>query len=321
MSKLLFSFGLIFLGICTGQIIKKLQNRISQRIPLHKVMIILRDIAFLILNPIVLINSFWIVDTSNITLIVLPFICIITLALGGGLALVFSRAFKHSNTKKAAMYACGTLSNVGTVGSLVVFTFLGEYAYSIAAMFYVFEPFYVFLIGYTFTKALCEGNFNIKERLKGVITDKPLLIYFSAILIGIALNFSSLTRPVFMEKYNQHMIPLVSFTLIFTTAYKMHIGKIKHNLRESFVIVGIKYVFIPLSALCIAYFFGLQHIENGLVIKVLIIMTLIPTSFNSLMLPDLFNADRDIINSAWIMTMLPLAFIIPLEYLFLVVLT
>ncbi len=320
MSKLIFIFAIIFLGILAGQFVKRFQSKLSQEVPLHSIMNSIRTIAFLVFNPIVLVSSFWIVDFTNVTLITLPLLCTGMMLFLGFLATIISKLLNHTKEQRAAMFSVGTSSNVGIIGSLIVFTFFGERAYSIALMYYMFEPFYIFIVSYSIIKTILHGTFDIKSALKSIITDKTIIIYLSAIILGLLLNISPIERPSFLGIYNEYMIPLVSFMLIFSASYKMRLEKIQHNMKEGFLHVGLKYIISPIVAITIAYLLGYQNFENALLIKIVLILNLVPSSFNALMLPDLFKTDRDITNTVWVMTTAFLAIIIPLEYIFLIVL-
>ncbi len=219
------------------------------------------------------------------------------------------------------MFGCATFSNLGTIGGLIVFSFLGEVAFSIAAMYFVLESFYNYLFAYPVVKSIGDGitDDSLSEKIKGLLKDPSIVIYVSAVFVGVILNLSGLQRPEFMAQYNNIMIPVVSFFLISTIAFRMEFTKMKSYFKEGALIVFIKYVFSPVLAVCLGYVFGLHHLENGLVMKTLIIMSMTPCGFNSIIVPTLYNVDKDLANSSWIFSMLSLIVVVPLEYIFLVV--
>ncbi len=320
MNRLILSFAVIVLGILVGQVIKYINTTslINNKEAFGKSVDRVRKVAFFIFNPIILINSYWIVDFSNIHIFVLPFMCVFILVISGSIGLLFSKLFKHNNQQRASMFACSTFSNLGTIGGLIAFSFLGESGFAIAAMFIVLESFYNYLVGYPVVKILGEGTSKFKGNFKSFFQDPSIVIYLSAVVIGILLNLSPLKRPLFMLKYNEFMIPITSFLLIFPIAFKMNISKTHACLKEALVVTCIKFIIAPVLAISVAYLFGLNTVENGLVIKALIVMNLVPCGFNSILVPTIYKADRDVANSIWIFTMVVLIIIVPIEYMFLV---
>lgn len=314
MEKLIFSLSIIIVGIICGQFIKRTTSNKSNITLVSKRMDQIRVFAFLILNPIVMINSYWIIDFNNISMLILPFICLIVLFVGGAVALFISNVLKHNSQEKASMFACGTFSNLGTIGGLITLTFLGEKAFTIAALYFLFESFYNFLIAYPIIKYIGEGKSDSNDKWWLVFYDKTIIIYIISIIVGVSLNLIGLQRPQIMTDYNNIMIPVISFLLTFAISYKMEFRKIKSNLSEGIIGIIIKVIVSPIVAILVAYLFGLQNIENGLVIKVLLIMSTVPCGFNSILVPTIYKADKDVANSIWIMTMIASLMVLPIIY-------
>ncbi len=320
MKKLALSLGIILFGIIAGQIVKHVSKNksVEQVAKTSSTLDKIRLTAFLIFNPVVMVNAYWIIDFSTISMLVLPFICLTLLFCGGMIGLLVSKIRKHSDQERAAMFGCCSFSNLGTIGGLLVLIFLGEEAYTIAALYFLFENFYNYLFAYPMIKTLGEGKSEGKRNLLGIFKDPAIIIYVSAIFVGLALNFAGIKRPDFMTSYNNLMVPLTSFMLTFAISYKMEFQKIKSSMVEGFICIGIKYVFCPILAVSVAYAFGLQNIADGLVIKTLIIMSMTPCGFNSILTPTIYKADKDVANSVWIMNMVALVVVISLQYIFIV---
>ncbi len=318
MEKMILSFGIIILGVIVGQLLKFWHNTKNDKVQRYSEVIIerIRKIAFFGFNPIVMVNSYWIIDFSNVSIFILPFICVIVLALNGGLGLLVSKKLKHTGEQKASMFAVSTFSNLGTIGGLIAFSFYGEKAFAIAAMFIFFESFYNYLVGYPMVKAIGENIKGRRVKIKDFLKDPSIVIYISAVFVGVLLNVSPLERPQFMGAYNEYAIPLISFFLLSAVAFKMDLGKTKAYVREGIAVILVKFIFAPLVAVLLAYAFGLQYLENGLVLHVILIMTLVPCGFNSILVPTIYKADRDVANTGWIFSMVALAVVVPLEYLF-----
>lgn len=115
---MILAFGIIIAGVFVGQILKK--NYAGKQVAMQKKIELYidntRKFAFFVLNPIIMINSYWIIDFSDISIFVLPFICVFVLACSGIIGLSVSKALKHNAQQQAAMFAVATFSNPGTIG-------------------------------------------------------------------------------------------------------------------------------------------------------------------------------------------------------------
>lgn len=322
MLKMVLSFGIIIAGVFAGQILRKWHSTkdVVSKKKIEKTTNTIRVVAFFVLNPIIMVNSYWVIDFSNISIFMLPLICVLVLALNGGIGLLVSKKLKHSCEQRSAMFAGSTFSNLGTIGGLITFSFFGEKAFAIAAMFILFESFYNYLLAYPIVKSLGEGQKGLQGRIKDLLKDPSIIVYVSAVFVGVALNISPLSRPQFMSLYNEYMIPIVSFLLIGTIAFTMDLGKTKTFFKEGIAIICLKFLVAPVIGVSLALLFGLQDIEQGLVVKVVAIMTLVPCGFNAIVVPTVYKADRDVANTVWMFSMLALAIVVPLEYLFFFVL-
>ncbi len=318
MQKMVLSFGVILLGLLVGQLIKKYNKKlpVGAQVKLSSTIEVIRKFAFFVLNPLILVNSYWIIDFSNVSIFVLPVICIIVLSLNGLLGTFFSKKLQHTSEQKASMFATSTFSNLGTIGGLITFSFFGEKAFALSAMFIFFESFYNYLIAYPIVKAIGENTKNKLLSITDFLKDPSIVIYVSAVFIGSMLNISPIERPQFMTVYNDTMIPIVSFLLITAIAFKMNLGKTKSFAKEGFIVVFLKFCVAPIIGISLCYIFGINQLEGGLVTKVVAIMTMVPCGFNAIMVPTIYKADKDLANTGWLFSMFALVLVVPLEYLF-----
>ena len=302
----MLSLGLIILALILSQTLKHFNSKLS------KEMKSLKNFTFLVLNPIVMINSFWIIDFSNVTILLLPFICLIVLASTGCLGLFIAKKLKYTREEQASMFSSSSFSNLGTIGGLVTFVFLGQEAFAMAAMYILLESVYNYIIAYPVVKTIGDGEkMSSVERLKSIIKDPTIMIYQSTIVFGLILNFSPISRPAFMTSYNDIMIPVISFLLIFSIGYTMDFGKMKSRVSSAYIVLAIKYLVAP----TIAMIFAFTCFSDPMIRKVLLLMSLAPCGFNSIFVPTIYKADHNIASASWVLTTAALVVIIPLEYL------
>jgi predicted permease len=60
-----------------------------------------------------------------------------------------------------------------------------------------------------------------------------------------------------------------------------------------------------------AYFWGYGNIQNGLPLKVVLILSCMPVAFNALIPPSIYNLDLDLANSCWFSTTALLVVVLP----------
>jgi hypothetical protein len=66
----------------------------------------------------------------------------------------------------------------------------------------------------------------------------------------------------------------------------------------------------------ISYLLGLGNIEDGLPLKVVLILSSMPVGFTAMVPPTIYDLDIDLSNASWIVTNSALIFVVPmLQYL------
>ena len=74
----------------------------------------------------------------------------------------------------------------------------------------------------------------------------------------------------------------------------------------------IKFVFIPITVVGIAYLCGLGTVAEGRPLKVALVLSAMPVAMNALILPSLYHLDIDLANACWVFTTTALLVILPL---------
>ena len=70
---------------------------------------------------------------------------------------------------------------------------------------------------------------------------------------------------------------------------------------------------MPLIISATAFLFGFGEIEEGLPLKIVIILSSMPVAFTAIIPPSIYDLDLDLANSCWLVTTLSLALILPLS--------
>lgn len=292
-------------------------NRFFSFLLFEKMINLLTRIALIGLNPIIIIGAFWIVDIESSRLAFLPILGILSLGLGGIAAIGFSKILKLNRSKTGAMFTSGSFSNWGSFGTLFCFMLLGEESIVYIALFRLVEEFMYFVVGFPIAKTY-GINGKEKENWKQVsmrlLKDPFVMAAFLAIVIGGVLNISALERPNVYVSIISILVPLFTFLLVIPVGYNMHFNALKGYLKESFAIFIVKFTVLPVFIVSLAYFMGLGSIHDGIVLKVILILTVMPPAFISLIPPKLYGLDVDLANSSFLMNTGLLIFVVPALY-------
>jgi hypothetical protein len=133
----------------------------------------------------------------------------------------------------------------------------------------------------------------------------------SAITLGGLLNLSDVQRPEFYATITSVFVPIMTVLLMTSIGMAMKFHKIGSYLRECLSISLIKFVLVPVLVSLPAYFLGYGDIQNGLPLKVVLILSSMPVAFNALIPPSIYNLDLDLANSCWFFTTALLVVVLP----------
>ncbi len=319
MQKLLFSLSIITLGLIIGYVIQRLTiaNIIKVDKSLSKQRKTLQIIALLFLNPIATIGAIWSLSFDNLSYVFFPIIGIFAIFCGGLTSLLFTKILKLNNKQSGSFFSCGAFTNIGSIGALIVFIFLGEEAFALVPIYKIFEPVIYYTIWFPIAKSYSPNIIknDSKKKFIKIITDPFILITLISIIIGFILNFSNITRFSFYSKINSFLIPLASLLLLTSIGMAMKFSKVKKYIKPTIFISTIKYLIVPILTTTLAYFLGFGSINNGLPLKVVIILSSMPVGFIALVPPAIYDLDVDFANAGWLVTTALLILVIPLQML------
>lgn len=324
MTRFLVSIALIALGLTIGQILQV--NAHSSPESASALSLWIRRIqmfALFVINPVITLGAFWLVRLDNPAYLVIPLLGLAALVLGGICGLFFSGLLKHTRKKKGAMFVSSSFTNLGNFGGLICFVFFGEGSFAFVSMYKLFEEFFYYLIGYPVAKwygTPSSREAGVKNSAPNpflrLVTDPFILVYFISISIGIALNFSGFPRPDFYKPLNGILIPLSSVFLVVSVGFKMRFKAMRDYRAECLLVALIKFAIIPLAITGTAYFLGIGSLADGMILKVILVLSAMSPAFNSLIPPQIYDLDADLANSCWIFCTLALVLVIPVIFFF-----
>lgn len=305
MEKLIFSFTLIVLGVCCGYLFRQLADNdyITISFTLGGLRKNIQKLIFFFLNPVAVTGATWIAKLEDISLLALPVLCVVSLALGGLMAYGFARYY-GMDRKQTGSYICsGTFTNIGSLGALFCFLFLGEQGFALIPIYKLFEELiyfaYVFPLAKSFAIEKTE-KLSLCQRLKIVFSDPFVAVSIISIFVGLILNASTIQRPVFFTTVNSIFIPVIVFLLLFNIGLGMQFSGVRGNIRPALTISGAKLIVAPIIITGLGYLAGLHLIDGGLPLQVVLILSAMPVGFLSVIPPGLYSLDLDLANACWL---------------------
>jgi len=317
MIKLLYSLGIIFFGLALGVIIQALHRngRLNLPLPIADLRKMLQKTALLGLLPVAIVGAIWIVRIKNPGLMALPFVGFSALFTGGLLSLGAARILKLEPKKTGALFCCGSFTNIGSIGALVCFIFLGEAGFALVPIYKLFEDVSYYAIGFPIARYYSgagENDVGAATRLKGLLRDPFILTAVSSLIIGASLNLSGLERPAFYGFANAVLVPLATILLLTSIGLALRFSRIGDYLQECVSVSLIKFILVPLVIFLLSWSLGFGDMEEALSLKVVIILSSMPVAFNALIPPSIYDLDLDLANSCWFVTTALLILVLPL---------
>ena len=318
-----FSLSLITFGLTIGYLyrnmnltgIEKSEEEINQ---LRRN---LQVFALLYVNPIAFGGAIWSLNLNDFRIIALPFLGIFAISLGGVLAYFIAKVLGLGRKQTGVFVICGSFSNIGSIGSLVTFILLGEQAVALMPFYKLFETFLYYGIGFPFAKSMSDmvsDEESMMSRIFSVLTDKFVLVSILSMFVGLGFNFMGFERPAVYSTLNSFLIPLGTLLLLSSIGMAMKFGTMSEYLLEAGVISLIKFVAVPVCVFLLGSFIGLGSVDNGLPLKVSVVLAATPVAFTAMVPPTIYDLDVDLANTAWFITTALLILVIPALWIILV---
>lgn len=318
MSKIVYSLSLIAFGLLLGYLVQLAagRGRIRLPMPIDALRKSLQRGALLFVNPVAIVGAVWAVNVGSVKMAALPLVGVFALLAGGALALAAARLLKLGHQKTGALFGCGSFTNIGSIGALVCFVVLGEEGYALVPIYKMFEELFYYAAGFPIAKYY-SGRGGAADRAGRVVSrllrDPFILTALASILTGGLLNVSGLERPAFYGALNRVLVPLGTVMLLTSIGLAMRFRRVRGYLRESAAIAAIKFVLVPMLATAMAYLIGFGTVDNGLPLKVVLILSSMPVAFNALIPPSIYDLDLDLANSCWLVTTALLVVVLPIQ--------
>lgn len=315
MVKLLFSISLVIFGIGVGYLIQRLVEKGAFRLPIEDTRRRLQKAALLFFNPVAILGATWVADVRHIKIAAFPFMGVTALVTGGGLAYAAARLLHLSRKQTGAYIVCGGFTNIGSLGALFCFIFLGEQGFALVPFYKLFEESLYYAVGFPLAKSYSDDltqTPSFRQRLKGAVTDIFVLVAVSSITAGLVLNLCDVPRPAVYATVNAVFIPLAALLLLIAIGMAMRFGSVRTYFAPGLIVTLIKFAIVPALIVGMGFSLGMDRFDNGLPLKVALILSSMPVGFIAMVPPTIYNLDIDLANACWLMTNALLLIQVPL---------
>jgi len=305
----------VIIGISIGYIIQILVKKKHINLSIDAVRKKLQQSALLFFNPIAILGATWMANIHNIKIAAMPFLGMTALFTGGCFAFIASKYLRLSRKQTGSYIVCGGFTNIGSLGALFCFIFLGEPGFALVPFYKLFEELIYYAIGFPLAKSFSDdftGTPSFIHRIKTAATDIFVIVAVSSITIGLILNLSGIPRPEVYASINTIFIPFAALLLLISIGMAMRFSSVKLFFPHGLVIATIKFILVPVIIVGIGFLFGLDKIDNGLPLMVVLILSSMPVGFIAMVPPTIYNLDIDLANACWLITNVALLLQIPL---------
>lgn len=317
MGKLLLSLGIIVIGLSVGygiQVLVRL-NRLELPFSIDVLRKWLQKTALLFVLPLTIAGAIWNIRVGSAAIVALPFLGVSAILLGGVMALLAAGWMRLPRRQTGALFPCGSFTNIGSIGALICFVYLGESGFALVPIYKMFEELTYYSIGFPIAKyysASGKDGEGTWHRVRGLAGDPFILVTVSSITLGALLNAANVPRPYIFGPLNTALIPLGTGMLLVSIGLSMQFSKVKLYLKPCLAVGAIKFAIVPAVISLAAVGIGYGQIDEGLPLQVVIILSSMPVAFNALIPPSLYDLDLDLANACWFFTTACLVWVLPL---------
>jgi len=315
--KIFLFFAFIFAGLCLGYCFQRLHHKVPTlaKVDITALRRKIQRNVLLFAIPTIGMGSIWNLDLEREGIAILPLLGILQTLSGGGLALVIAQIMNLGRRQKGTLFCNGFFTNLGSLGGLTVFIFLGEEYYALVLIYKLFIEVMFYGVGFpiakSFSPQISRDSSSFLDGIKKVLSDLFIIAAVIAMSAGLCLNLLNIPRPGFYSTLNAILIPTSALCMLFSIGLGLKVNKISQYKREAMVVMAIKFVLSPVIILGAAWLMGLDFKENLDLLRVIIILSVMPPAYTATVAPSLYDLDLDMSNSCWILSTMAMVIVIP----------
>ncbi len=288
--RLLAGLGLFVGSLAAGWGLRR-QGALTDPVAARLVGIVVKGIA-----PIVLCLAVWRMELRRLEPWLLPLAGLIIAASATLPALWYARTTRLIRPQAGSFLICAVFSNLGYLGAFLAFALYGEEAYALCVLYFTF--FSPMFYTWGFWVASRYGGRANTTSIHAAAADELRWYPFVGLALGVLLSLAEVPRPPWCETINQVLIPIETALFLAVVGSQLTLASPRAWWRAGAVMSGVKFLYTPLVAWGLVTLLGLQ----GLPRTIVLLEASMPVGASPLVLPLLFDLDRDLANALWIIT-------------------
>ncbi|HPD17869.1 MAG TPA: hypothetical protein PLE19_23265 [Planctomycetota bacterium] len=219
--------------------------------------------------------------------------------------------------RRGAYLNCGMMSNIGmSLGGFICYQFLGVQGQGLSVLYTAHFIPVCFTMGVVLASHYGQAEkATVGATLRGVAKNPVVLAPLSGLVVGLSLNALGVWVPAWVRPVNAVAVFGVVSLHSFAIGLTLRVSRVRHYWREILGLAATKFLFGPLSAAGVVLLLGQWGAYGGLMWRVAVIEGAMPVAIFATVVSNLFDLDRDLANSSWVVTTLACAAVIPALYL------
>jgi predicted permease len=257
-------------------------------------------------NWLIALLAIWPLQLSR-QLIWLPIVGMALVSIITALSTVFFCFLKHDRKTRLTLILAAGLSNTGyTGGAFVCYVLFGMTGLAMANIYLLLSvpAFYLFYLPYLKVHELRSKDRTAALKLDFLLDFRMLVI--PAVIAAIILNLTNIKSPAFITKFYiiDILVCVASGLSFFAIGLRVKLSRLKNYISLYFLIAAIKFILTPaLAVLIIALLTLAGQNLNGMVQKVIIILSATPSAVLMVTMSNVFDLDGPLASALWVVTM------------------
>ncbi|RRJ83818.1 AEC family transporter [Aestuariirhabdus litorea] len=294
MNDFVLIFVVMVAGFTLGQLLFAWRPETSGRLRNLAVALALR-----ITVPLSILLAIWNLKQLHWALVWLPLIGGAIMLAGFQLGLVVGRQLRMSGAELAVYGPGGGFVNLGALGSLTLFVYLGEPGLALLPLYKLFEELIYF--GLLFPYARRHGQFPVDTPSR-VWRDPVLLAVVGCWLCGMLLNLGGISRPAWMGSITSLLVPLSSFLLMISVGLVFRFRALLPELGRALPLALLRVILLPALGLGLVWLLGLQTFGDGLLAASVLILASMPAAVLTIVPASLYGLNQGLANACWLLS-------------------
>jgi predicted permease len=234
-----------------------------------------------------------------------------------GLGFLVSELLGHDGKRRGAFMVCAMMSNIGmSLGGFLCYAMFGMDGQSLAVIYMAHFLPVALTIGLMIATYYTTGaHTTVRATLASMARNPIVVVPISCLLLGLVLNVAGVRAAAGLRTANGAAVYAVVICHAYAIGLTFRVRRIGRYWREAAALMGTKFVLGPLWGAALVFVLGQWGAFDGLLWRVVLIEAAMPVAIFATIVSNLFDLDRDLANTAWVLTTLALGAVLPVLYI------